>query len=312
MQMLSKIQSGSALEKILTAQLNLWPEHGTFLETSFRDRSEAEMEESHHLAELLLKIVGSDLPKFCEHYRWTCDKIYEEELNFRRSGAYRFSNFQEVEAFCYSQPDFMGKYVDGLLFSQVLWRNHLQCFSFFRKSFLGGNESPFRNLELGPGHGLFTYFAAADEKCGSCSAWDVSPTALESSRIYLKKLNASREVNFELRDIATDCATPERFNSVILSEVLEHIENPKKLLESLHPILAPKARIFVNVPINSPAPDHIYLLKTPEEALSLVESAGYTILDSAFIPMTGYGLERARKLKATISCVIIASLQRTD
>jgi len=48
--------------------------------------------------------------------------------------------------------------------------------------------------------------------------------------------------------------------------------------------LRPGGRLWVNVPINSPAPDHIYLFRTPEEAVDAVQAAGFEVSETAFFP----------------------------
>jgi hypothetical protein len=66
-------------------------------------------------------------------------------------------------------------------------------------------------------------------------------------------------------------------------------------------------RIFINVPINCPSPDHIYHLASPQESRELLIDAGLKILCEEYFPMTGYTMERATKLKATVSCNFIAA-----
>ena len=60
-------------------------------------------------------------------------------------------------------------------------------------------------------------------------------------------------------------------------------------------------RLFLSVPVNSPAPDHIYLFRTPEEAIDMVREAGFDIQHTLFSPCTGVSLARARKHRLTIS-----------
>src|SRR3712207_7808068 len=57
------------------------------------------------------------------------------------------------------------------------------------------------------------------------------------------------------------------FRSVI-SEVLEHLEQPGQALAFLRDCMTADGRIFINVPLNSPSPDHIYLLSSPEDVRS--------------------------------------------
>ena len=76
--------------------------------------------------------------------------------------------------------------------------------------------------------------------------------------------------------IVSDAA---RFDEIAVSEVLEHIEHPGQALSALRETLAPGGLIFINVPLNSPAPDHIYLLRSEAEARALITSAGLEIVE---------------------------------
>ena len=96
------------------------------------------------------------------------------------------------------------------------------------------------------------------------------------------------------------------FDAVVISEVIEHLERPNMALQSLHAALTPGGRILINMPINSPAPDHIYLWESPEEMTALVEAQGFIIDATQILPQTGVSLERALKLKVNVSCVYIA------
>ena len=58
--------------------------------------------------------------------------------------------------------------------------------------------------------------------------------------------------------------------------------------------------------INSPAPDHIYLWRDPEEFTSFVEQQGFEIESKHFLPVTGHSLEKALRRKLSVSCIIIA------
>ena len=92
----------------------------------------------------------------------------------------------------------------------------------------------------------------------------------------------------------------------MISEVLEHMEDPKSALQGLRRCIAKDGRILVNVPINSPAPDHIYLLRSPDDAIELVKSGGFDIVDIQSVPITGYTLDQAREGKLTVTSMITA------
>lgn len=74
------------------------------------------------------------------------------------------------------------------------------------------------------------------------------------------------------------------FDSMVFSEVLEHMEDPRGSLEALRGLLAPQGRLFVNMPINSPAPDHLFNADTPEDLEKFIVDAGFKVLDRGFFP----------------------------
>jgi hypothetical protein len=70
--------------------------------------------------------------------------------------------------------------------------------------------------------------------------------------------------------------------------------------------MAPDGRIFINVPLNSPSPDHIYLLSTPEEVNALVESAGLTVERMSLFATQGKRIEPALANRISVSAGVIA------
>ena len=93
---------------------------------------------------------------------------------------------------------------------------------------------------------------------------------------------------------------------MVLSEVLEHLEEPVKALAAIRHVMRPNGRLYINVPINSPAPDHIFLLRSPEEAVAFVEQQGFRVERTGFFPATNYSLDAARRHQLTVSVCLIA------
>ncbi|HLG87701.1 MAG TPA: class I SAM-dependent methyltransferase [Alphaproteobacteria bacterium] len=230
----------------------------------------------------------------------------EEELHFRRHQRYRLQTFAEADREVYSNPAYMSRYVNGILISQLFWRNHAQALDLFRTAFLPRLPDRFNHLEVGPGHGLFLSYAALDSRCKAATGWDVSSSSVHATRHALEIFGIRRPIDLTVQNVLEAPAQREQFDSAIISEVLEHLEQPRKALETLFASLRPGGMIFINVPINSPAPDHIYLWTTPEAVAQLIHEAGFDIETFYELPMTGFTLERARRTRAGISCVAFA------
>ena len=286
--------------------LELWPDHQQYISKSFESRSVELLAHNNEIAQLVERIVRDQLDEFIDGYRWMCETVLTEEFNFRRTGNYRYSTLADAIREVYDNPSVMKPYMAGLLISQLTWLNHANVLYFYRHFFLGNNENGYNHLEIGPGHGLLLAEAARDSHCASVSGWDISESSLESTRTCLARLQIEREVRLERRDALAQSHSERQFSSIVISEVLEHLEQPLEMLRALKGLCATGARIFINVPVNSPAPDHIYLLRTPEKAAELVEAAGLEILDRRYFPMTGYTERAARKHELAISCAFIA------
>jgi len=285
-------------------QLAAFPEHCAYLEKRFADVTPDGLAFAEEIAGKVLRIAGPDLDRICEDYKWLSAVVLEEELNFRRTGRYRLSTFEEADREVYSNRPYMTRYMNGLLATQLWWRNHTEILRFFRDRFVAENPAGFRHLEIGPGHGLFLSLAAEAPNCGTAEGWDISDASLANTRAALEAMGMKHEVR--LNKVNLFAAPKAKFNSICFSEVLEHLERPAEALAVLYSLLADDGRLFVNAPVNSPAPDHLYLFSKPEEVEDMVKDAGFRIEDRLFSPCTGASLERARKLKLSISAGVIA------
>jgi 2-polyprenyl-3-methyl-5-hydroxy-6-metoxy-1,4-benzoquinol methylase len=296
---------GPASRRLVDSVLSCWPEHAAFLERSFTSRDESDRAMTEKLAELVLRLHPGDPAPLSRGYRWMCEMVLKEELEFLRSGSYRYSSFREVNELVYQQSERMGEYMFGLMLSSVVWANHTRSFSHYAHRFLTGNVDGYRHLEVGPGHGLLLYLAASDPRCASVTGLDISAESLAQTERALAQLGVAKPTRCLACDIAQPIALDEKFDSVVLSEVCEHLEAPEAALRNLRGIMAPGGRIFVNMPINAPAIDHIFLLRTPEEVVDMVKRAGFEIEDIMNAPTSGYTEARARKFNKSISVCVI-------
>lgn len=281
----------------------LWPSHAE--QVIARAAASADLDPARDTVARFMANVGSP-DALVADYRWTCEQLREEELYFHRNFDYRLAGHpDEVRAY-YADSAYMERYLNGLLASHLFWWNHTATVEWFRKAYLPLLQPGTRHLEIGPGHGLFLKMAGDAKNVATMEAWDLAPAALDRLG---KALGASARKCVVTQRDATQPALPAdsgRFDSVVLSEILEHVDEPGQVLQTVREILAPGGHIFVNVPANSPAPDHVYLLSHPDESVALVAGAGFRVIEKDAFPMNGYSLARALRQKATISCVMVA------
>jgi SAM-dependent methyltransferase len=301
-----------ALSMLARQQLAHWPEHHNFMEASFAGRSESTLDVCETVSAAIMKLA-QDMPggiaTLNSDYRFLCEEIVlPEEIHFRRFGSYRLSRFEDANAQIYSNADYMARYMNGLLMSNVFWANHANAFAHYATRYLPSLPAGSRHLEIGPGHGLLLYFAAQCETVGSIAGWDVSPTSIDKTRTALARLKARLQPDLTLQNLFLAAPLPadQRFDSLVMSEILEHLEDPVAALSSAGNALEAGGRLFVNVPANSPAPDHIFLFESLEHAADLVRQAGFDVIDACAFPMSGATLERARRHRLAVSCVVTA------
>ncbi len=301
------------LSKLIFEILSLWPEHERYLEKSFSCRDIHLLRHSERLSAMIMRLshtIDGGLTTLAADYRFLCEQIVlPEELYFRRNGRYRLTKFEDALNTVYSDNVFMTRYMNGLLMSDVMWVNHCRGLQHYTEKFLPSLDAGSDLLEIGPGHGLLLFLATEASHIGSVSAWDVSQTSLAMSQHALETLGATRQVKFEARNIfdasILDEARAGLFDAVVLSEVLEHLEQPEQAIRVLLHLCKPSGRVWINVPANSPAPDHLYLVNKPQQAEQLVRDVGFNVIDTAHFPMTGVTLDRAIKQQLTVTCIIV-------
>jgi ubiquinone/menaquinone biosynthesis C-methylase UbiE len=295
-----------SLSRLIGIVLAAWPEHRAYLHNSLSLRTEPLMRTSDRLAEAVLSLAAPDEEGHAADYRWLCGQIMEEELYFRKHKSYRFKTFAETYEHVYSNTAFMRRYMNGLLYSQVLWHMHASSLHFFSQRVAARVAAGGKVLEVGSGHGLLLFLALRDLNMGEAVAWDINQVSLDQTRHALEKLDALERARFAVRDIHALESFDETFDLIILSHLLEHLENPTEVLKKISPLLANTGLIYVNVPLNAPMPDHLILLQSPEEADRLLTDGGFRAIETSHHTTHGMALTRALRLKTAVTCSIIA------
>jgi ubiquinone/menaquinone biosynthesis C-methylase UbiE len=295
------------LRRLTDLVLAAWPDHATYLATSYRLRTPALLDTSEAMAGAVLALAGGHEAQVAGDYRWLCGQLQEEELLFARTGNYRYSTFEQTNANVYSDDEFMQRYMHGLLFSHVLWYMHLSSLHFFRGRLAARVMPGGRVMEVGSGHGLLLYLALTELGLSEAVAWDISPVSLAQTREALTRLGLPESATrYAIQDMHKVEPGGDSFDLIILSHLLEHLEQPVDALVKMRGALAKGGHLFVNVPLNAPMPDHLQLLADPAEAIAMVEAGGFRVLEIASHTTQGLPLPRALKRKVAVTCSIIA------
>lgn len=306
--LLNSLQSYESLHRITQALLAYWPDHQRYIQASLLSEDSSPLERLEEVAQYIELLAGENLQQRVKDYKWLCERFREEQFYFFRHKKYRLSTVEEAIEQVYSNHEYMSQYMSGDLLAQIYWRNHALSMDIFRERFIEPASPGARYLEVGPGHGLYMAFAASQQNFISLTGWDLSATSLQDTKQALDKMvsRSVEDILLSQQDIVNATNLSPQFDYIMCSEVLEHTENPRKALENMHACMNPGGKLFLNVPVNSPAPDHIYLWSDPDDVSELVSQTGFSLLYKEELPPTGKSLEIAKKHDLDILCIIIA------
>ena len=267
-------------------------------------------EDLHELDRLssFFKSFDIDVKEQYRAYQEFVDMTLGETKYFLENGNYRYSTFSEVADKVYFCNEYMKRYMVGLSLSQYLWDIHKNCHNFFldklHSEAVGG-----KYCEIGPGHGLYFYDAVYSKKFSSCTAIDLSHMSLTMTKAFVNyphMYSGNVNVEYIYKDV-NSIAGEALYDFLVMCEVLEHVEEPEKILRSLRRILKKDGMAYFSIPINAPAIDHIKLFKSPDEVIALLNNTGFVIKEQKLFCSNGNKLERALKFNEPIlMCVFVA------
>jgi SAM-dependent methyltransferase len=227
--------------------------------------------------ERFLIASGRDLNYGIDCHLKLRDAMMEERMAFLRSGRYANSSFAEVEQKVYANPQIMEYHMYGLMFAQFFWPDQYARLDFFCSGLPQYRERVGRYLEIGGGHAI--YISSAVELLGPETSFDlvdISTTSLNLARA----LSPNDRIRYHLCNIF-EFPEGDGYDFIVAGEVLEHLEDPRKLLDRMRRMLTREGRAFITTPVNAPTVDHIYLFHNVQEIRDMLGSEGFVIESEA-------------------------------
>jgi 2-polyprenyl-3-methyl-5-hydroxy-6-metoxy-1,4-benzoquinol methylase len=232
-------------------------------------------------ADHVVRVTGGDarrIEQCTEAFVVTSLDFLRLQARFMKTGTYAHSSASETSAL-YSDAALMSEYLDGLALSYAMWPNHTRMLQFYVEHFTGAVPRDGRVLEIGPGHGLFASVMLARRADVHYLGVDISPRSVE----YSAAAFAAAEIDADRCELVVADATDlqatgaEGFDAAICCEVLEHVDEPSRLLVGLRGQMKEHAPAFVSTVANMEAEDHVYLFHDLAHIRSTITDAGFTI-----------------------------------
>ena len=101
----------------------------------------------------------------------------------------------------------------------------------------------------------------------------------------------------------------EKYDFITIGEVIEHVEDPKALMQKLGELLTENGTIYVTTPANAPMIDHIYLFHDAEDIRSFLKDAGFKIVEDRAV--FAENMEEKKAIKHKVPLMYAAFIQKS-
>ena len=278
-----------------------------FIQSCLESLTAEEIEHLNNYIDFLITKENLSVSFIAACYDLIVKDTLREQIYFLRHKRYRYSSYAEVAGSVYLNDDYMTKYMYGLAITSFLWPQHCQMKRWFSDRIPKDRKGKY--LEIGPGHGY--YFMDAQKKTSfeSFTGVDISPTSIRLTKSILESGFFGKFSNYELKLIdflAVDLQ--EKYDAVVMGEVLEHVENPVAFIKKINECSAGDAFIYITTVINAPAIDHIALFKNVEDLDTCVKDGGLK-LKEYFLTASNNKLSVEENLKQLLPVNIAMVLQ---
>lgn len=234
----------------------------------------------------LLKDHDISTEKVADCYLKLCKDMLLEQIKFRKTGRYSATSFVEVAERVYHSETEMEAMVYGLAISQFLWRNHYALYDFYIDTLSEINSHRYirRCLEIGPGHGLHLVESLKAFPSAHFDVVDISAISLEICKRVVSYFAPGHVVIYHRQDVR-EFANKKTYDLVVINEVLEHLEDPLGMMQTIVELTAENGFVFLTTCANAPSIDHIYLYDSVEAIQVQIQQAGLRIINEIILPV---------------------------
>jgi 2-polyprenyl-3-methyl-5-hydroxy-6-metoxy-1,4-benzoquinol methylase len=271
------------------------------------DSIESLSEENANLLKKYLEYCieeGRTLKYLAQCYDLIVKDTFTNQLYFKRHKKYKYSSYAEVESLVYGNNDYMSMYMYGLAITAFLWKNHAEMKVFFKENLPKDQHGKY--LEIGPGHGFHMMEAMQISKYDSFLGIDISPTSVALTQNILGSKHFGEFSNYVIKECNfLDWNTEEKFDAVVMGEVLEHVESPQTFLEKIAAITHENSHIQITTCINSPAIDHIYLFENASQIVNIIQASNLYVKSKLLVPYKDTTLEQSELEKLPVNIALV-------
>ena len=263
--------------------LDYFSNHGQIALPAIQKTHINQQESFEELAEIVLSLAKRHLGEnwiktLVDGYLYMLIDINHSQADYERRGKYLNKSYDDVYNSVYNDSKFMDLYHWGVFVCTFAWEHHVKIYNLYRKSFL-----PLLNtkegclLDLGCGSGVWSFLTTHFLPQWTSHGIDISKKSIELSTNMAKSAGLDNKVNFKAFD-ATTFKGAEKYNAAVSCFVIEHLEEPQRLLLNIASNLETKGYAFVTAALTAAEVDHITEFRRESEIVLMAEEAGFRVL----------------------------------
>jgi len=219
------------------------------------------------------------LAKIARGYVYFVTDVNKEQIKYCSRGHYKNKTYKEVYDSVYNNDEYMEFYHWGVFATTFCWKHHLEIYEFFKTRFLQKYAKDCQTMvDFGSGSGIWSLSSARFLEEVQITAIDVSKSSLKIAESLAMGSNLAERISFKVGD-ALSFHAEDKFSAGVSCFLLEHLENPGKLLKNLSDNLAPGAPCFVTGAVTAAEIDHIFEFKSEAELVELAEKSGFRVCE---------------------------------
>lgn len=237
------------------------------------------------LGEPLLKwanqLLGENyLESLVRGYIFFVTDVNKSQILYEKTEKYKNSSYQEVYDSTYNNSEHMSLYHWGVFVTTFAWEHHLHLYQFYRDSFLIRIKEAAQNIiEFGSGSGVWGMIGMLQLQDNSkLTGLDISETSVKLA-IEMSSLNGFKQNNYIVNDALT-YNNKTKYDHAISCFLMEHLEQPSKLLKNIHNNISDSGYAFVTAALTAAEIDHIHEFRRESEVVLMAEEAGFRVIST--------------------------------
>lgn len=226
------------------------------------------------------------------------------QARYEADGRYEHESFEACNASVYSQREVMDDYLWGVFLTNFLWAHHMELSLFFRDRFLKALPGAPQMVEIAPGHGGWGVWALRNRPDARLQGFDISPSSIAIASSVAAAAGVADRVTYTQRNALDLGSMPKASaDAVICSFLIEHLEQPAKLVEVMAHLTKPGGRAYLAGAITAAQVDHIYEFRHESELVLMCEAAGFRVTETLSVAPRRT-LPRARFLPRSMGLIL--------